>query len=303
MIPRTPASALSITQMLAPVTNPNIPNQPLHPTGPLYITVHETGNESPGAGALFHANYVGRDKGGIGRVSFHFTVDKTGAYQMVPMDRNAWHAGDGCNNYEGDLGCFASVAIETCVNDPINSDGWQKTLGNLHALLCAILTGDPRIAWGKVNAGRFSAERIRPHHRFSDDKKWCPTRMLNARIMDPGTGNGPLVQAVRETLGQAPEPPVASYARPVETPPWEGRDVQIGSNVWRAIRRKVTVSESVSPKAFFAPGAPSAGPDLGAGAVLDVEWHVTTGSGLACWVTRQGHRVDAKKVKEKLTWG
>lgn len=300
MIPQpTKPANLAITKQLAATTLPNIPNQPLHPTGDLYITVHETANEAASASAKMHADYVCQG-GGPGLVSFHFTVDRLGAYQMIPLDKNAWHAADGCDNYEGDLGCFASIAIETCVNDPVGSPGWLQTVANLQGLILAILGGDSRLAWGTTKATRFHPDRIRPHHRWSLEGKWCPTRILNAKWMDPWTGAGPLVESIKQGMGTTPAPVEPSYSLPVPTPDWSGEDVRIGSNTWRAIKRKVTVIENVRPLAYFDPAAPAAGPVQPAGTKLNVEWHVTTGTGNECWVTKVGWRIDATKIREKV---
>ncbi|SHF13987.1 N-acetylmuramoyl-L-alanine amidase [Seinonella peptonophila] len=82
---------------------------------PLFVTIHETGNESNGATALAHANLL--YNGNQERVaSWHYTVDENSIYQSVPDDEVAWHAGDGRNG-EGNQ---ASIGIEICVNQDGN---------------------------------------------------------------------------------------------------------------------------------------------------------------------------------------
>jgi N-acetylmuramoyl-L-alanine amidase len=89
-------------------------------------------------------------------------VDDREAIQLLEHEEMAWHAGDGCDDPARDTGCFASIAIETCVNE----DGdWARTRRNLVALVRHILRTD----------ARFSAERIAPHHRWSG--KDCPQRL------------------------------------------------------------------------------------------------------------------------------
>ena len=73
---------------------------------PTYITVHETDNESVGANAKAHASYIQN----VGeKVSWHYTVDDHAAYQHIPDNELAYHAGS-------DSGNLTSIGIEICVN-------------------------------------------------------------------------------------------------------------------------------------------------------------------------------------------
>lgn len=73
------------------------------------ITIHETDNEHPGATAEMHRRYW--DKGGEGRhiSSAHVVADSTESIQLIPIDEQAWHAGDAVGN-------TTSIGIEICVN-------------------------------------------------------------------------------------------------------------------------------------------------------------------------------------------
>lgn len=71
---------------------------------PMYVTIHNTGNDSAGANALMHSLYINRM---TNWVSWHFSVDGTETYQQIPIDEVAWHAGDGVK-----LGNGHTVAIE-----------------------------------------------------------------------------------------------------------------------------------------------------------------------------------------------
>lgn len=75
------------------------------------ITIHETANTSPGAGAQAHANLQSR--GNVRQASWHWQVDDKIAIQSLEHIVRAWHAGTsiGNNNY---------VAIEICVNPDSN---------------------------------------------------------------------------------------------------------------------------------------------------------------------------------------
>ena len=61
-----------------------------------YITVHDTANNSSGANAKMHANYV---QGGGGGTSWHYSVDQDNIYHQVPDNEVAYHAGDGHRVY------------------------------------------------------------------------------------------------------------------------------------------------------------------------------------------------------------
>ena len=71
---------------------------------PTRIVVHNTANDAPAKNEISYM--ISNDN----EVSFHFAVDDKEVIQGIPLDRNAWHAGDGGNgkgNREG-------IAIEIC---------------------------------------------------------------------------------------------------------------------------------------------------------------------------------------------
>ena len=68
---------LKITEQYIPKGNKN---RPAHPMSPKYITIHDTGNASKGAGAKNHAIYAGR---GVNEVGYHFVVDDKNIYQEL----------------------------------------------------------------------------------------------------------------------------------------------------------------------------------------------------------------------------
>jgi N-acetylmuramoyl-L-alanine amidase len=192
--------ALPSRQMMIPQGNANRPGSKLNPA-PLWITIHETANPSPGADAEMHAIFV-RNGGGTEGVSFHGTVDDHEAIQMLPADEVGYHAGDGCNSRTDDLGCFQSFAIETCVNA---GSSWSQTKKNLVDYCAAIITGDPRIDFAG-RKGQFSVDRIAQHNKWSG--KNCP-----AKIRAEGSWNS-ILAAIRARVAEieggttpVPEPP------------------------------------------------------------------------------------------------
>jgi hypothetical protein len=198
-----PIVSLTIKQQIIPATNRNRPGTKLNSNPAKWITIHETANYNAGAGAQMHSTFV-RNGGGSEGVSFHLTVDDEIAIQMMPLDEVAYHAGDGCNDRATDLGCYQSVAIETCVN----SDSiWNETKENLVELCVAIIKGDERLFFAGTK-GHFSPQRIAPHQRWSG--KNCPARMRAEGSWANVTG-----RIAAGVVGQVPEPPPATTPAPV----------------------------------------------------------------------------------------
>jgi len=76
-----------------------------------YIVIHDTGNTRKGAGALNHFLYF---NGGNRRSSAHYFVDDKMIIETVPINRTAWHVGDGRGKYG--IRNDNSIGIEICVN-------------------------------------------------------------------------------------------------------------------------------------------------------------------------------------------
>jgi hypothetical protein len=165
-----------------PAGNRNRPGTAMNSGGPRYITVHETGNPGVGTDAENHRVFTHKG-GGSESVSFHLVVDDREAIQLLPFTEIGWHAGDGCDSRADDLGCFDSIAIETCVN----SDGnWEQTLRNLILLLVKLIRENPGL----------SVERIRQHNGWSG--KNCPRR-----IRESGRWDWVLAEVKRELADAA----------------------------------------------------------------------------------------------------
>ncbi len=90
-------------------------NRPGFSMVPEYITIHDTGNTSRGAGADAHANYLNSDAAANVPASWHYTVDDENAAQHLPLNEVGWHAGDGGQG----PGNRKSIGIEIAMN----SDG------------------------------------------------------------------------------------------------------------------------------------------------------------------------------------
>lgn len=83
-----------------------------------FITIHQTGNTSRGAGAMNHARYINNGSS----ATWHYTVDDREVVQHFNDNVQCWHSGDGTGK-----GNTQSIGIELCVN----SDGdYMKTIHN-----------------------------------------------------------------------------------------------------------------------------------------------------------------------------
>lgn len=119
------------------------------------IVVHETAND---ASAENEIAYMRRNNN---EASFHFAVDDKQAVQGIPLDRNAWHAGDGNGkgNREG-------IAIEICYSKS-GGERWQKSVDNAAQLIAELLK---ERGWG--------VDKVTKHQDYSG--KNCPHRILES---------------------------------------------------------------------------------------------------------------------------
>lgn len=289
---------LPIRQMIASPSLPNVPGWRLNP-GPLWVTVHETGNPTPTAGAEFHARYV-NSGGGPSMVSFHFAVDKFGAYQMLPLDTVGWHASDGCDNREQDTGCYASIAIETCVNDPVASEGWRTTQDNLVELIARIIVGDDRIAYGS-GRGRFDITRIRPHKRWAVDRKHCPQRMLDSEMITV-SGTGTLIRLVAEEIqelrGNGTPPTTKPPAPPIRPTPMRPGDQRINGHLFVGVPKTVTITREVQSRQWADPASAAIGKPEPVGRIVSTS-HVCIGADGNLWYIL----VDGRRIPVDATIG
>lgn len=125
---------------------------------PKGVTVHETYND---ASAMNEISYMLRNDY---QTSFHFAVDETRAVQGIPLNRNAWHSGDGANG----KGNRETIAIETCYSKSGGSS-YDKAFDNTLTLVAKLLK---QYGW-TVNNVHF-------HNTWSG--KYCPHRTLASGI-------------------------------------------------------------------------------------------------------------------------
>ena len=143
------------------------------------ITVHNTWNDASAENEVKYM--IGNNK----KVSFHIAVDDKEAVQGIPLDRNAWHAGDG--NGKGNR---SSIGVEIC-HSKSGGERFAKAERNAAELIASMLK---ERGWG--------IDRVKKHQDWSG--KYCPHRTLDL-------GWQRFLNMVREYLGGKPAPskPVA----------------------------------------------------------------------------------------------
>ena len=117
------------------------------------IVIHETAND---ASAQNEVSYMRNNNL---ETSFHFAVDDKEIIQGIPIDRNAWHAGDGNGkgNREG-------IGIEICYSKS-GGERWLKSVENAAKLTAQLLK---ERGWG--------IDKVTKHQDYSG--KNCPHRIL-----------------------------------------------------------------------------------------------------------------------------
>ena len=125
---------------------------------PKYITIHNTGNT---ASARNEAAYMNSNSN---YTSYHVAIDDKEVVQVVPFNRNAWHAGDGQGQ-----GNRASIGIEICYSMDNGYSGamsarYKQAQENAALYVAYVLH---QYGWGTY--------RLRQHWNWSG--KDCPHKM------------------------------------------------------------------------------------------------------------------------------
>lgn len=122
---------------------------------PEFIVVHNTAND---ASARNEIAYMKQNRLST---SFHFAVDDKEIIQGIPLDRNAWHAGDGGSG----VGNRKGIGIEICYSKSGGQrfvDAEKKAVELIRHLL-------DKYGWG--------VDKVKKHQDFSG--KYCPHRTLD----------------------------------------------------------------------------------------------------------------------------
>lgn len=144
---------MEIKQMLVPVSRYSV----LCPyeMNPTEITFHNTYNDAP---AINERNNVANNSTGT---SFHIAVDDKEAIQLIPFNRNAWHAGDGTNG----RGNRHSIGVEICYSQSGGARYRKAELNAVEVIAQLMIQFDIPISKVKTHQER--------------NGKYCPHRMLD----------------------------------------------------------------------------------------------------------------------------
>ena len=162
------------------------------------VTIHNTDNSGVGADAQAHANLL-KNSWKNKQQSWHFAVDEDGAYQSIPTDEIAWHAGDGGTG----KGNTQTIAIEICMN----SDGnLEKATDNA-----------AQLAAQQLKEKGLSADKIYQHHDWSG--KNCPSQIragkpyswntFKAKVAAYYNGNDKDSETTKKTVSQLADEVIA----------------------------------------------------------------------------------------------
>lgn len=124
---------------------------------PTRIVVHNTANNASAASEI---NYMINNDN---QVSFHFAVDDKQIIQGIPLDRNAWHAGDGAQG----IGNREGIAIEIC---------YSKDDADINKFLAAERLAAELIAF-LLKERNWTLAQVTKHQDYSG--KYCPHRTLD----------------------------------------------------------------------------------------------------------------------------
>ncbi|MBT2626069.1 N-acetylmuramoyl-L-alanine amidase [Bacillus sp. ISL-32] len=120
-----------------------------------YITIHNTANDAPAKNEIIYM------KNNTSSTSFHFAVDDKQVIQGLPLNRNAWHTGDGTNG----PGNRKSIGVEICYSK--SGGAKYKAAEKLAIKFVAQLLKER--GWG--------IDRVRKHQDWNG--KYCPHRILS----------------------------------------------------------------------------------------------------------------------------
>ena len=202
------------------------------------VTIHNTDNSGVGADAQAHANLL-KNSWKNKQQSWHFAVDEDGAYQSIPTDEIAWHAGDGGTG----KGNTQTIAIEICMN----SDGdLEKATDNA-----------AQLAAQQLKEKGLSADKIYQHHDWSG--KNCPSQIragkpyswntFKTKVAAYYNGNDKDSETTKKTVSQLADEVIAGNWGTGETRKEKleaaGYDYE---EVQAAVNKKMGVSSSASTK-------------------------------------------------------
>ncbi|MDF9611908.1 N-acetylmuramoyl-L-alanine amidase C-terminal domain-containing protein [Bacillus cereus] len=130
-----------------------------NPMTPTEITFHNTDNDASASAEVRNVRNNSTQTG------FHVAVDDIEAHQVIPFNRNAWHAGDG-----NGTGNRKSIGVEICYS---KSGGGRYRKAELNAIE---VISDLMVRFN------IPISRVKTHQERNG--KYCPRRMLDEGRVD-----------------------------------------------------------------------------------------------------------------------
>lgn len=201
-------------------------NRPGYSNPKLFVTIHNTGNTSKGAGAKSHASYAKSDGAANIPVSWHYTVDDNSIYQHIPESESAYHAGDG----QGD-GNRKSIGIEICMN----SDGdLLKATDNAVELVADI-----------CRRNKIPVSNIKQHYDWS--KKNCPQLIREGKPYDWNTFIVKVTKLLVDIPNDESEIVEKQWYRVRKS--WQSADTQEGA--FNELKNAIALADKLNAKPEF----------------------------------------------------
>lgn len=186
-----------------------------------YITFHNTANDASAASEI---KYMLTNNS---QVSYHYAIDDKEVVQGIPVNRTAWHCGDGTGK-----GNMKSIGIEVCYSKS-GGTKYDQAEDNAIKFIAQLL-----------HERKWGVDRVKPHKFWSG--KNCPHRILNENRWDS------VLKEIQNELNKlnAPNKAVGSVTNNV--PMWgktEFRKGQIGKvtilkpiNLWKDVNGKLVMA-------------------------------------------------------------
>lgn len=198
--------------MTLQITKVNAPQDKLkkkapYSMDPIGTTTHETGNI---ATAMAEISYM---LGNNSSTGYHFAVDDTRAVQGLPLNRNAFHSGDGSTGRGnrktiGVEHCYNWNGKKTTKNDKKYNPLYQKAIKNGIELQAQLFIQHPQ--WGEPKAG------VNMFRHYDHNRKNCPQRIIEEGYWNTYVA---LVRArYLELKGVKAEPVKAVVPKPIVEP-------------------------------------------------------------------------------------
>ena len=243
----TVPSLVPIRQAILPASNRRV--RPGLPLVPRAWCQHENGNPRHRADderRYFHLGAEGR------QASYHFVGDDTEIIQLLPLNENAWHAGD--NLGPGNL---ASVA---------------GSIAQGAADMARARTVMEHLAAGVMVALGIPADATRQHYDFAPNRKDCPQWIRR-------DGYWPTFQAnVRRLVTETTGTPLPVWASPLPLPYLDitgtapARLTNAEGVEFIFVGDRVRATRATPRRQWAGAKAPRIGPDILLGEEFDVDW-------------------------------